>query len=404
MRPTTSWAPNGVVLATAVFVALSVATTGVVRGSGRQIIDTPRYEGYAEAVRAGLVPYRDFDFEYPPGALAVFLLPELVAGEGRYFWAFAALMAVAGAIGIFLTAAVLRRLARPPEVSWRVLALPALSPVVFGGVLLTRFDLVPAALVAGATLLLLSERLRFASLVLGVAAAVKVYPLVLLPVVVVWAWRRHGRWEAAVCCVLAAGVVALAYLPFVLLAPGEVTSSIWDQVSRPLQIESLGAGVLLLLHHAVGLDVPIETKDGSQNLSGEMAVAVAVALSVATIAVVSWLWLRFARFEASPERLVTYSAAVLVALVAFGKVLSPQFLVWLLFPLTVVGRRRGAAAGACFAVAVFATAVWFPWLYFDLARDRDPFVAALVVLRGLALVAALAVLVWPSGDRRATAQ
>lgn len=403
MRPTTSWAPNGVVLATAAFVALSVATTGVVRGSGRQIIDTPRYEGYAEAVKAGLVPYRDFDFEYPPGALPIFLLPELVAGEGRYFWAFASFMALAGAIGVFLTAAALRRLARPPEVSQRVLALLALSPIVFGGVLLTRFDLVPATLIAGATLLLLTERPRFASLVLGVAAAVKLYPFVLLPVVAVWVWRRHGRWEAAVCCAVAAGVVALAYLPFLLLAPADVASSVWDQIARPLQIESFGAGALLLLHHAVGLDVLVETNDGSQNLSGETAAGVAVALSVATIAVLCWLWLRFASSEVTPERLVPYCAAVLMALVAFGKVLSPQFLVWLLFPLALLAGRRGVAAGACFAVAVVATAVWFPWLYFELARERDPSVAALVVLRGLALIAALAVLVWPS-ERRATAQ
>ncbi|MDQ3121094.1 MAG: DUF2029 domain-containing protein [Actinomycetota bacterium] len=401
MRSTTSWAPNSVVLATAVFVALSVATTGVVRASGRQIIDTPRYERYAEAMQAGLVPYRDFDFEYPPGALLVFLLPELAGGG--YFWAFAALMAVAGAIGLILSAAALRRLARPREVSRR-LALLALSPAVFGGVLLTRFDLVPAMLVAGATLLLLMGWPRFASLVIGVAVAVKLYPLVLVPLVAGWAWRRQGRWEAVVCCGLAVGVVALAYLPFVLLAPGDVASSIWGQISRPLQIESLGAGVLLLLHHALGVDVGIETKDGSQNLTGATAVGLAFTLSAATIAALCWLWMRFARSEMTPERLVTYCAAVLVALVAFGKVLSPQFLVWLLFPLAVVVGKRGAAAGACFAVAAVATAVWFPWLYFDLAREGDPVVGALIVLRGLALVTAVAVLVWPSGVRHPTAQ
>ena len=390
-------------LATAVFVALSVATTGVVRGSGRQIIDTPRYERYAEAIQAGLVPYRDFDFEYPPGALLVFLLPELAAGGGGYFWAFAALMAVAGAIGLILSAAVLRRLARPREVSRR-LALLALSPVVFGGVLLTRFDLVPAMLVAGATLLLLMGRPRFASVLIGVAVAVKLYPLVLVPLVAGWAWRRQGRWEAVVCCGLAAGVVALAYLPFVLLAPGDVASSVWEQISRPLQIESLGAGVLLLLHHAIGVDVAIETKDGSQNLIGATATRVALAFSAATLVALCWLWMRFVRSQVTPERLVTYCAAVLVALVAFGKVLSPQFLVWLLFPLAVVVGKRGAAAGACFAVAAVATAVWFPWLYFDLAREGDPVVAALIVLRGLALIAALAVLARPSGVRHPTAQ
>ena len=393
--------PAGAVLAAAVFVSIALAATGVVRASGRQIIDTGRYQDYAEAMQSGLVPYRDFDVEYPPGALPVFALPALVvSGETTYFWGFASLMAVVGATGMALTAAALRRLGRPPEVRRRVLALLALSPLVFGGVLLTRFDLVPAAFVAGATLLLLTGRHRAASLTLGVGAAVKLYPLALLPFVAVWTWRRHGRREAVVCSALVVGVVAFAYLPFVLLAPDAVAASVWDQISRTLQIESLGAGVLLLLHHAVDLEAVIETSQGSQNLAGGPTAGVAVALSAAAIAALCWLWIGFVRGEATPERLVRYGAAVLVALVAFGKVLSPQFLVWLLFPLALVARRRGAAAGACFAVAAVATAVWFPALYFDLSRDRDPFVASLVVLRGLALVGALILLVWPSGDAR----
>ena len=42
-----------------------------------QIVDTPVYQEYGEAMAAGEVPYRDFDLEYPPGALPVFWLPTL---------------------------------------------------------------------------------------------------------------------------------------------------------------------------------------------------------------------------------------------------------------------------------------------------------------------------------------
>ena len=37
--------------------------------SGTQIIDTPVYQRYGEAILDGQVPYRDFDLEYPPAAL-----------------------------------------------------------------------------------------------------------------------------------------------------------------------------------------------------------------------------------------------------------------------------------------------------------------------------------------------
>ena len=383
-------------LSAAVFVAVALATTGIVRGSGHQIVDTGRYQEYATFVRSDLVPYRDFEVEYPPGALVVFTVPALLfSGSVEYFWAFAALMALAGGVGVLLTAAALGRLGRSARAKRWVLALLAISPVAFGGALLTRFDLVPAALVAGATLLLLRERPRAASVTLGVGAAVKLYPLVLLPLLVAWVWRRLGRREAFVCSLLTLGVVALAYLPFFVVSPSGATESVWRQLSRPLQIESLGSGVLVLLHHAAGLGVEVETTFGSQNLAGGAAAGVAVALSLATLAALGGLWLTFPRGAMTSERLVGYSALALVALVAFGKVLSPQFLIWLLFPLALVAGRRGVAAGACFAGAAIATALWFPWRYFDLTRELDPLVASLVTLRGVALVSALAILAWP---------
>jgi Glycosyltransferase family 87 len=390
------------VLAAAAFAAVALAATGIVRASGQQIVDTGRYQGWGQAVDNGLVPYRDFDVEYPPGALPFFALPELaVSGASAYFWAFAAQMALFGAVGVVLTGAALRRLDRTRNVRWAVLAALAVSPAAFAGVVLTRFDLVPAVLVAGALLLFLHERPRWGSLALGAGAAVKLYPLALLPLLAVWTWRRRGRREASIAVALVLGVVALAYLPFVLLAPDEVASSLWRQLSRPLQIESLGAGMLVILHHVAGVEVTVEQSRGSHNLVGATADATAWALALTMAAAVCALWIRFARGDATPERLVRYVAAVLLAFVALGKVLSPQFLLWLLLPLALVAGRRGAAAGASFAIAAVATAVWFPALYFDLPHERDPLVASLVVLRGLALVGALAVLAWPREGLRA---
>jgi uncharacterized membrane protein YuzA (DUF378 family) len=388
---------RGTWLAAAVFASLAIATTGVVRASGKQIVDTGRYADYAESVASGLVPYRDFDVEYPPGALVLFVAPALVTtGTSAYFWTFAALMAIAGALGVFLTSAALERLGRSRRARRCVLALLAISPLAFGGVLLTRFDLVVAALVAGATLSLLHDRARAAAILLGIGAAVKLYPLLLVPLLVVWVWRRRGRHEAVVTSALVLGVTAIAYVPFLVLAPDGVAESVWRQLSRPLQIESLGAGALVVLHDVADLEVVVETSSGSQNLVGTTAAAVAVASSLVGIAAIVFLGVSFAREPVTDERLVRFAAAVLVAFVAFGKVLSPQFLVWLLFPLALVAGRRGAAAGACFAVAAVATAIWFPWRYFDLPRELDPLIGSLVVLRGLALVGALIVLAAPS--------
>src|SRR5215216_1885243 len=64
-----------------------------------QIVDTPVYRKYGEAMVAGRVPYRDFALEYPPGALPVFVLPSLGRehrSEGDYRQRFEWLMLACG--------------------------------------------------------------------------------------------------------------------------------------------------------------------------------------------------------------------------------------------------------------------------------------------------------------------
>jgi len=96
-----------------------------------------------------------------------------------------------------------------------------------------------------------------------------------------------------------------------------------------------------------------------------------------------------------PERLVRYSAACVAAFIAFGKVLSPQFLIWLIPLVPLVRGRRGLAASAVLAVALVLTQLWFPYRYWDLALRQDALASWLVLARDLVLVLLVAVLAMP---------
>jgi hypothetical protein len=101
----------------------------------------------------------------------------------------------------------------------------------------------------------------------------------------------------------------------------------------------------------------------------------------------------FARGPASREALVRSSAAMLCAFIAFGKVLSPQFPIWLIPIVPLVRGRRGLLASALLGVALLLTQTWFPFRYFRLALNFEEGLSWLLLARDLTLVVLVAVLV-----------
>ena len=264
-------------VAAAVAAGLFLVTWGLtdrLLDDGREIVDTPVYERYGSLIEDGRLPYRDFAIEYPPGALPAFAVPALLSDdEDGFRSAFEWLMAACGVAVVLLTAVTLAGLRASRRRTLLALALVAAFPLLLGSVVLTRFDLYPAALVAGALAALAHGRHRLGFGVLGAAVAVKLYPGVLVPLALAYVWRTRGRREALVCLGLLAGVVALVFVPFLILAPDGVAHSIGRQLSRPLQIESLGAALYLAAHHLLGVDVEMRGTDRSGGASSTREVA-----------------------------------------------------------------------------------------------------------------------------------
>lgn len=360
------------------------------------ITDTPVYRGYGERMAAGDLPYRDFRVEYPPGALPAFLLPALVSSQqDRYDGVFAGLMIAALALLMALVALSLCLLDASVARAGAALSVVALGLVLLGPFTLTRFDLVPALITAAALALALDGRERAAAAVLGAAVATKIYPAALLPLLVTRSWRRHGRRAGLRTLALAASVAVLTYLPFAVISPEGVGRSLWQQLGRPLQIESLGAAILLALHHTVAMPLAWGSSHGSQNLTGTVAAATSLATTAVGAAALAWVWVAYARGALDGERLVRFAAAALVAFVAFGKVLSPQFLVWLLPVVPLVAGLRGALACGLLLLACGLTRLWFPDGYWALVRAFDERAAWFVLGRDLVLVALFALLLAP---------
>jgi glycosyl transferase family 87 len=349
-------------------------------GHGK-LSDIAVYVDYSGSVRRGAVPYRDFPFEYPPAALPALLLPAYMTWS--YATSFAVLMGACGGACIAAAALALRAVDASMERTWVVLLAIGVSPLVLGSLIVTHFDLWPTLLAVGALAATVRERPIASGLLLGLGFAAKLWPAVLLPIAVVHLWRRRGRSAGLAVLASFVATAAACFVPFAVLAPDGMRAMFADQLSRPLQVESLGAAVLMAAQHLGMRPLETITTHGAQALSGRGAGLAADLSTALEVVAVLAVWILFAtRRRSDGETVLLAAAAAVCALVAFDKVLSPQYLVWLIAFALLVRAEHGLAGGLLF-LALGLTQSWqtaahywslatnhaAPWSWYLLARD-----------------------------------
>jgi hypothetical protein len=206
------------------------------------------------------------------------------------------------------------------------------------------------------------QLLALVSLSIGTVA--KLFPLALVPLVLL-ARRGHAHLRRDVA--IAGGVGLALLLPFAATAPrglGHVGALL---LRRPLQSESLG-GSILLASHRLGLYTPTTflSIGNSWDLAGPAAKVVAIVSSLAEAAALIAVWFFFARTRRGSRDLLLAVAAIVVGFVAFGKVFSTQYMVWVAFAVPLaLGRIRPFALAATIS-ALLLTLYIYNRGYFDL--------------------------------------
>jgi hypothetical protein len=357
------------------------------------ISDIPVYQAYADQIAQGLTAYLDFDIEYPPLAVPLFR----VAGSGltielfmRRFSIAMGVLTMATGVVVALTACALWP--RGPR-AFVAGALYALSVALMGSIIVNRYDVAVALVVAAFLLCLVRRWYTAAAIVLGVGFALKITPLALLPLVLMlaghprrWLWPLVGFTGAAVA----------GFMPYLVVAPQGIWHVFRYHIERPLQIESV-LGTPMLAGSALGRWwVEIGHSHGSHQLVATGADLAADLSGVFTfgalVIVYAVLLVRRAHLRATPEQLPLAVLALLLALMTFGKVLSPQYFIWVL-PVLALAAVREPLVGLLGALVLGLTHAEFPSLYWNLV-DLQPGVLALVSARNLLLVALFCLTLW----------
>ncbi|MFG2885402.1 glycosyltransferase 87 family protein [Streptomyces sp. NPDC048297] len=327
----------------------------------------------------GGFPAHDTTWQYPPGAGPVLLAPGLVPGL-TYFQAFVALTL---ATDVLITAALVAAGTRPGR-SLRGAAVWTGGLPLLLHLPLARYDVQVTAF-AVVSLLTLRRHPRAGGACAALGALVKVWPaLVLLGAPRGRVTRTSWVWAVA------AGVTSLALLAVSFNNP---LAFLRQQGGRGVQIESLGGTVLNLARHA-GWSGRAHYQYGSVELVGPHVAAVAtlsLALTAAAFGLLV-LWRVRARHWSPATPYDAALAAVLLFTVT-SRVISPQYMVWLLglAAVCLTSRHTSQRPVALLVLAASAlSSVIFPMYYGEVVAGT--WTGCLLTLGRGGLLAAAAVL------------
>ena len=274
--------------------------------------DAARYQQVASETGR---PYRDFQVEVPPVELGAI---EMIAGATprataiRLGWTMLVL-------DLFVAAVLWVAWRWRATVSYLVLGLPLSFLIYF------RLDLISIALAALAIALVHRDRERSGGVILAVSIFAKVWPLALLPLLLVQRRWRALRWSAAG------------------LALGTTAWVSWGGWSGPAQVLTFrhadGWHVQSLIGNVVDIlsEAPAMLNQGTLRVGSAPLWARSLLLAGLVICS-SVIWLRCSRRPQVANGLGALSA--IAALLVFTPLLSDQYVFWL-FPWAAIAAADG---------------------------------------------------------------
>ena len=357
--------------------------------------DVELYYNYARRTLQGEIPYRDFVIEYPPLSLLFFLPPALLSSVlggislTGYTWLLHGELFLLNLASLWLIYDLLGRQGRSLAERNSQLRLFTWGSVGIALYLLQRFDIGVAFLTLLALWFFQRGRPASLGLTLAVGTLVKLYPALLLPLVVLLYWYGPKDRRAIVRCLVGFGLGSgLLVGPFVLFGWEGLKGFLAYQSERGVELESLFAGVIVLgsylgLTHALSM-----VEHGGLGLASDWVRPLATASTLLTllglVVLLMLLW-RNARCQFPVEQfewLVNAASLLILWFVLANKVISPQYLIWL---LVLAPFWRGRAKTLLLLACLPLSFLPFPFLVDDLILLAPlPFV--LLAVRNLLLI------------------
>jgi len=190
-------------------------------------------------------------------------------------------------------------------------------------------------------------------------------------------------------------VLAAVIGPFAIIAPHGVGWAIHRESVRPLEVESIGSSLFVAAHHLAGYRLHRAWIAGSMNFVSPGPHAVVRALTVLTVLALAAVFVLWVRAPDGPEELVLAVVAAVAVYVVFSKVFSPQYLIWLLVLVPLVGGAARIRLTALLVAILGVTQVFEPYRQAQYWRFATAWLDWVVVFRNVLVVSLLVLLAEP---------
>lgn len=315
--------------------------------SGTAEQDVVNFYAHSEAIKSGMMPYRDFVFEFPPFSLIFFLIPGMFASSLEAYALLFGLEVVAViAVTLHFTLLMCER------VGANKLAVAVMFTMFFVIYFpIRKFDIFPACATLIALYCFMQRRFGLAYGFAAFATLTKIYPvlIILLFLVLNLLEKCDGKKKNIAAGVLAcAAVSVMAVVPLMLagVSFADCLGFIGFHADRGFQVESLFA-VLVRTLAALGLTTCwIQPAHDTHDVVGPLCDAIVPFWTIVVVIAVGAMFLTAARFVLARPRgaeigwndrsLVLMAAIVILMFMMTNKVFSTQYMVWIMPMLALI--------------------------------------------------------------------
>jgi uncharacterized membrane protein len=344
--------------------------------------DMGLYFRYAQNVMKGFIPFKDFNIEYPPFSLYYMVLPYLLGG--RTIETYHLTWNILNAFLLFIPCMIFCIY----EKSWRkgliFIGLLALFPA---EITFQRLDVIMAVLVFLSLYASTKHKNYLSIVLLAFATSLKFVPILLLPALLMQTSKKKALLQILLFMI----IILACLLPF--LFQGATFANLlyfWDyNKNREIQLESLWSTIGMIFHQPVN----VYTAYGAKNLSFHYSnVYAQIAMYVTLLYILvcySIAWFK-------KQNIFLLGCVCLMGLILLNKVLSPQYLLWII-PLIPFAIRDFPSIHRAIFISLLATIILIthfivPIFYMQLI-SLESFAVVLLTVRNILLFVAVVYLI-----------